>query len=325
MFWHQKNWDQLVSRIKNNSMPHALLLTGARGLGKLQFAKQLSGLLLCEKNADKMCGECRSCQLFNAGNHPDFELLQPEEVGKAIKIDQIRYAIMSSQHTSQQGGFRIIVIEPADQMNISAANALLKTLEEPPGDCIIILVSSKAHNLPATILSRCQKIVFNLPKFDEAKVWLENKLQLKSQEVSKSNMTDLLLAHADGAPLKALELFESESYRNIDKLINDFMDVYWKKLDAIKFAADYLKVELPFILLHLMNSIADILKIKFQVNDKIINHSKLQLFRDIAENISVTKLFAFYDEILDINRLLESNININKNLALEKLLLLWVA
>src|SRR3990167_3152229 len=125
--WLQSSWDFLLERKKNKTLPHALLFTGNKGVGKYELSIAFSRYLLC--HTEQSCGQCHGCVLFSAGHHPDFFVLMPEEQGQ-IKIDQIRQITEKLNYTAQQGSYRIVVIKEAHAMNTAAANALLKTLEE---------------------------------------------------------------------------------------------------------------------------------------------------------------------------------------------------
>ena len=120
----------------------------------------------------KACGECKSCQLIKAESNPDFIKISPEEEGKAIKVDQIRGLIEKIALTSHGKTYRVIIISPADALNINASNSLLKTLEEPPANTILILITDKPSKLMATIRSRTQMIRFELPDTEQSMRWL---------------------------------------------------------------------------------------------------------------------------------------------------------
>lgn len=139
-------------------LPHALLFSGTEGIGKRGVAIQLSASLLCE-NAPQACGVCHSCKLLTDGKHPDFVLIEPEE-GK-IKIDTIRELKKDFSFAPLMGRSRVILIVDAHAMNTAAANALLKTLEEPPADTYFLLLTHAMGWIPRTIVSRCQKIRFS--------------------------------------------------------------------------------------------------------------------------------------------------------------------
>lgn len=159
---HEQQWQQLQQMRETRRLPHALLFKGAAGTGKQQFARHFLQALLCLQNKPdgSACDTCHGCRQVIGQAHPDMMLIGPEKLGAAIKIDQIRKLNEFVRQSSLQGGFRIAIIYPADAMNVNAANALLKTLEEPAPDALLILVSNLSGQLPATILSRCQYVRF---------------------------------------------------------------------------------------------------------------------------------------------------------------------
>lgn len=205
--WHAAHWERLVARRRQGSLPHALLLAGPSGVGKQRFARHLAVSLVCEVDdpARTPCGHCRSCQLAAGGNHPDIRWIAPEEEGKAIRIDAIRELIGQSALTAQARGLRVFVVDPADAMNPAAANALLKTLEEPPPSSCLLLVSSRPHRLPQTILSRCQRLLFRNPEPEIARRWLAQ----HAAEVTEAAL-ETALALAGGAPLTALAFLQEQ-------------------------------------------------------------------------------------------------------------------
>jgi DNA polymerase III subunit delta' len=139
--WQAAERKRLVQQREADKMPHALLLSGARHLGKRDFALCMAGYLLCGTPvAGDPCGTCANCHLVAAGTHPDLRLIEPEG-SKLIKIEQIRELTDWVNQTAQRGGFKVALIHPAEQMNLNAANALLKSLEEPSAGTVIILVS----------------------------------------------------------------------------------------------------------------------------------------------------------------------------------------
>ena len=144
--WHGSAWSSLLGALNKNHLAHGLLIYGHNGVGKLHLAKALAHLLLCSSSeAGRACGQCNSCLLNSAGTHPDLFFAQPEQAGKAIKVDLIRELNHFVSQTSQMSGRKVVVIEPADAMNINSSNALLKTLEEPAGDTHLILAVSYTH------------------------------------------------------------------------------------------------------------------------------------------------------------------------------------
>jgi len=188
------------------SWPHALLVHGPRGIGKHALALNFAQALLCEApRADGLaCGECAGCRYAIAGQHPDFMrlellLIDPDEgtlaAVETIGIDRVRALTEFVQLTSHRQRAKVAVIAPAERMHAAAANALLKTLEEPPPGTYLILVSDQPGRVPATILSRCRKLAAPLPAPAAARAWLA------AQGVAAP---DLALAQAAGAPIDAL-------------------------------------------------------------------------------------------------------------------------
>ena len=194
-------------------IPHALLLQGRRGIGKLDFAMRLTQSLLCEQplSDHAPCGHCQSCNWFQQNNHPDFRLLEPDDVessadeessgpSKATKktqiaVDQIRELGDFLGLSSHRSGLRIILLHPAEALNLASANALLKMLEEPPGDVLFLLVTHQPQRLLPTIRSRCNVIDMTAPARGAAEAWLT------AQGVGSAGAR---LAYVGGAPLMAL-------------------------------------------------------------------------------------------------------------------------
>ena len=217
--WTQSDLERLLAM--RAALPHALLLHGPEGIGKAQLARHFAGALLCESplpNGDA-CGHCLACGWFAQGSHPDFRQLVPEadeeaaegrgpraegrqKASRAIRIQQIRALSEFLSVGGHRGGRKVVLVSPADAMNTPAANALLKTLEEPPGDTVFLLVSGRGDALPATIRSRCVAIGIPMPAAGPALDWLA------AQEGVEAGQAPGLLAAAGGAPLKALALAE---------------------------------------------------------------------------------------------------------------------
>ena len=177
--WHAEHWARLQARRQRDAMPHALLLCGPAGLGKRAFARRFVHGLLCERAAQgEPCGACRSCLLLAAGSHPDlvgltFGLRKDGVQRSEIVVEQIRELSARLAMSSQFGGWQVALIDPADAMNAAAANALLKTLEEPSAQTVLILLADAPWRLAQTIRSRCQRIEFQLPVSAEALAWLQ--------------------------------------------------------------------------------------------------------------------------------------------------------
>jgi DNA polymerase-3 subunit delta' len=198
--WHREAWDRLGEQLGSGRLAHALLLAGSAGTGKAQFALALARLLLCARPKNGVnCGDCHPCRLTAGGSHGDFCWVQPEDKSRVIKIDQIRELVVFVNRTSSFGSRKVVVIHPADAMNINASNALLKALEEPVADTYLFLVCHRPHAVPATIRSRCQMIRLPTPGREQSLPWLR-------QLADDPDGLDELLALVDGRPLAAVEL-----------------------------------------------------------------------------------------------------------------------
>lgn len=154
-------------------VPPALLIRGVSGTGKTQLALDFAQRLLCRSPLGaKACGSCASCHLFAAKTHPDFLHLAPEDPRKAIKVDSVRQMIQALALTPQYGGYRVVLIDQAEGLNANAANALLKTLEEPPLGTLLILVTDQPGRLPQTVRSRMRLLNVALPERRLSLAWL---------------------------------------------------------------------------------------------------------------------------------------------------------
>jgi DNA polymerase-3 subunit delta' len=198
--WHAAATAQLRQAWNAQRLPHAILVQGADGLGKRSFAAWLAGAVLCERsNGSELnfCGACGSCALVKAGSHPDFHWIAPEEDKQQLAVDQVRSACEKLSKTSFRQGYKVAILEPAHQMTPGAANSVLKTLEEPSQNSLLVLLTSRPSGLLPTVRSRCQKLTILRPSTDEAAAWLQ-------QETGKT-VSPALMEFAGGAPLRALE------------------------------------------------------------------------------------------------------------------------
>lgn len=200
--WQLGQWQQILQVERDGKLPHALLVSGEPGIGKHVFLQGLAARLLCRADGDYPCGECKSCLLFAAGSHPDFQQVSPQD-SRHIKVDQIRTVIDQLSQTAQLGGRRLVLITPAEAMNTASANALLKCLEEPGRDTVLILASHAPHRLLPTIRSRCQQLNMIKPDYQTADQWL-------SLSVSNADERRQLLALASDNPLLALAYHQAD-------------------------------------------------------------------------------------------------------------------
>lgn len=207
--WHQQEWHRLHAQLEEGKTPHALLLAGEPDTGVTELALALARLLLCEAPSGGLnCGECHACRLSATGAHGDFLWVQPDEKSRTIKIDQIRAAVDFLNKTAGFGRRKVVVFTPADAMNTSAFNALLKSLEEPAQDTYLILACLALHNVPATIRSRSQLRRMALPALEESLGWLERAVGDRAE-------AEQLLLVAEGRPLLARRLYQDDSAQGL--------------------------------------------------------------------------------------------------------------
>ncbi len=200
--WQQELWRQLPQQ----RLPHAILLTGQAHSGLEQLARALAARLVCteiESENSRACAECRNCKLLAAGSHPDVFSLDLVEDSKVIKVDQIRNFVQQVSLTPGIAKRKVAIVWPAEKMNLAAANALLKTLEEPAGDTHIILASSEPASLLATIRSRCQKYTVAAAELKTVDAWLASQDYPNEQR-------DSAISAARGLPLLALDYLVEE-------------------------------------------------------------------------------------------------------------------
>lgn len=337
--WQTNQWQQLFARANEETLPHALLLAGPRGIGKNRFANRLVQTLLCampDRN-NGPCGHCKSCILYQAESHPDVlvpvpkennqvvtirkmrdsseTLATPDEDNKAIGIDQIRDVIEFLALKSQYGKYKIVVISPATALNTNAANALLKALEEPAARTVLILVSERPESLLPTIRSRCQRIDFELPASEDTRQWL------MSQGDYGDNL-DLLLELAGGAPLAAKALSASGVVGKYEDMLGDLERLFTHKADPVIVAANWIKWGLIQPVTWLRGFIMDMIRLKSASEPVTLSHphaqKQLQLF---IKTLNLKELFGFLDRLNELTKLAGSQVN--RQMLMEEALIYW--
>jgi DNA polymerase-3 subunit delta' len=306
--WQANTWQHFAQLRQADRLPHALLLSGVPGIGKLRFAQALGQALLCEQTqSDVACGRCGQCQLNIAGTHPDLKLLQPEDGARQVKIDQVRSVVGFLSQTSQQGGYKIAIVAPAEAMNANAANALLKSLEEPAGKTLLILVTDRPSSLLATIRSRCQVVAMAAPREDQARSWLE-------PLVASDEQAKVLLQACGGQPLTALALHESGDLEEWQQREQHLQQLFLKQLTPIKLAEQWQQLDLDNLLLWLQSQLANLIKAKMSGNVSAGWQAALV-------SLPVRELYRLLDRVSQSLSQLQRGHNPNKQLLLEDLLL----
>lgn len=318
--WQQRQWQQLLSLHQQERLPHALLLAGPAGLGKRIFAEQFAHYLLCKTPVnDSACGQCAGCHLTSAHNHPDLLNIFPEEKGKNIKIDSIRQMILTLNQTAQRAGYQVVIIAPSDALNKAGANALLKTLEEPIGKVVLLLVSDQPSTLPATITSRCQKITFTGSR--EANIWLTQKLE----DLNISADADLFLKIAEYAPLRALELANNHYLTLRDELLVHLLALTQQKTQLLAPVAHYLEQDLIRWVDAFISLVVDMIRLHLGVKaSALTNPDRLSQLQQLKQCHPLLTLPPFLTQLHQARQsLLNSQIHLNEQLLLESLLIHW--
>lgn len=314
--WQQQQWQTLSAQIEQGRLPHALLLAGPKGMGKVAFARVVAARLLCEHTSFDFCGVCRGCQLFSAGSHPDYDEIVPEEKSTIIKVDQIRRLIDRINLTSQREGYQVVIIHPTQAMNRAASNALLKTLEEPSGKVVLLLVSDQIGSIPATILSRCQKIDFPGRENDMALNWI-------TENVSSQIDPQILLRLVEYAPLRAAE-FVNNGYFALRERLMKYLFAVNQNGVSIAFVSELVKEDMAMLYPIFISLALDILRLHLGVQERhLVNRDKTTQLQMLVKNIERLPLLEFLKTLVETQQLLQSSMNINIQLSLENSILEW--
>jgi DNA polymerase-3 subunit delta' len=320
--WQQADWQALHEQV--DQQHHALLLTGEPGIGKLALARHLAHAMLCEAldHAAKPCGVCDACRWLASGNHPDFRELTPAieaddeaDEGKAkkkpsvwITIDQVRELNDFVHLTAHRGGRRVTLIQPAEALNLAAANALLKVLEEPPPGAFFILVSHQWRRLLPTILSRCRRLPLAVPSADQSLDWL------KAQGLDDA---DAYLAEAGGAPLAALARADATLLAARRSFFTELAAPRALDLLALAERLDRQKIEVARVTDWLTRWLHDLASLGLAGSVRYYP-DELPRMRPLAEALDPVRLMRYHDQVLDAKRL--ASHPLNARLVFEQLL-----
>lgn len=322
--WQKRQWRTLTRQRGAGRLPHALLLHGRQGLGKADFARALAHACLCAgvDGEGIACGQCRGCRLFLAGNHPDVQFLRPPAGGKFILVDAVRATIARLGATSQYPGPKVLVMDDAQRMNAASANAFLKTLEEPPGDSLLILVSARPDGLPATIRSRCQQVHFGAAAPVDSMPWLEARLAGLTEPANATGAEDLL-GIAGGAPLAALALARSGALGWRRQAFGEFRDLRLGRSDPLQVAERWSKCDLDELLHWVLSWSRDMIRCHGCDSAPYLDNPDLaHALRELARSSSLIGLYAHLDRSLAARRGLAAA-NLNPQLLCEDLLITW--
>ena len=314
--WHREILSKLLA--DRERLPHALLVQGSQGIGKTEFARALAAGALCESPKKGLaCGQCVSCHWFSQGNHPDYREVIPEAaaeddadeaadapVAKAekakslfIKIEQIRDVADFVSLTTHRAGYRVLVIRPAETLLPAAANALLKTLEEPPPHTVIVLVSDRPARLLPTIRSRCRVLALPKPPQAEALAWLKAQGVQAPQEA---------LSAAGGAPLLGRDLAQPEEAELRRRIVAELSRP--GGADPVQFASAIDRAAVERFIYWMQTWVYDLVSMRLSGEARHHTESAAAL-RSRAKGASVPALLELDRELMEARRLAAHPLN----------------
>jgi DNA polymerase-3 subunit delta' len=314
--WLQLAWEQLKAYFSQNRIPQAIMVTGQNGLGKRQLAYHFASALLCQHRTSEYqaCGQCQSCQLFAAQTHPDLCFIQPDEPGKKITINQIRELISSLSLMALYNAHRVVIIDNAEQMNTAAANSFLKCLEEPAERTTIVLITDRPWLLPATIISRCQKLKINCPEVEFAKAWLQQ------QQVSGD--LDILLDLSQGAPLMAKKYADDETLILRKTCFTAWLEIAASRANPVSVAEQWQQCPNSMLLFWITTWVIDLIKCYHRHKPvDYYNPDFKDHLQELAQRLELKGLFKYYDLLLRQKHNLSTQLN--KQLIFEEILINW--
>ncbi|MDO9106629.1 MAG: DNA polymerase III subunit delta' [Methylovulum sp.] len=318
--WQQHDWRHLQAYAEQGRIPQALLLSGKNGLGKRHLANQFAYSLLCEKpRADAMaCGRCQRCLLLTAETHPDFIVMAPEESGKPITVDQVRQLCVRLTLKPQFDGYRVIIIESAEAMNTNAANAFLKCLEEPAERSVIILISEKPSALPATIVSRCQKIRLAVPGKETLDAWLEQQ-KPECTASDRSILSDL----AQHAPLLALKFANDGTLSLRNTCFNAWVAIAEGRSHPVMVAETWQKLPETALIFWMTSWVIDMIKCAYHSQSPLLYNPDLyKTLQASAQRLELKGLYQLYDLLLISRQRLGTTLN--RQSLFEEILIQWL-
>lgn len=324
--WLDPTWRRLERAHRYDRLGQALLISGPAGVGKQRLLDQLSGLVLCREPREdgRPCGRCGECRLLDAGNHPDQVTVEPESMSTSaeIRADQVREVCNREGLTPTRGTSKLLVVRPAEAMNPFAANSLLKTLEEPVGSSIWILVSERPQRLPQTIRSRCQPIELSAPLERDALPWLRARLGEQAPRHLDDAKLCLRLAH--GAPLRALDLALSGKLEARTTVLDGLAAIGRGQRDPIALAAEWQSFEIADLIALMIDWVGDLLRLCADPDGaRLTNLDRQEVLESLAPHLDPSVGHRLLQHLYQAHGL--SGGPLNKQLLFESLLVRWAA
>ncbi len=319
--WHEKNWKYFIQARATNHLPHALLLLGEEGIGKYILAERMARSLLCMQPVDfEPCGKCQSCKTYVSGANPDYTKIELAEDKQQISVDQIRKLSEFLTYTRSFNTHRVAIINPIERMNNNAANSLLKSLEEPTNNSVIILVASNLGKILPTIKSRCQLISIASPSKTQSLDWF----QKNHTEIEQA---ELRLDIAAFKPLKALSITDDDiSARS--NFLEDLNNIVSENLSVVATAKKWEKTNLESLLNWQITWVQQLIKeaeCGSLTSDSNNNRETDRLYliqQALFTQIKPDKRWQLYQQLIKQKQYIHTSVN--TLMFIENMLLLWL-
>ncbi len=312
--WQADQWQKSLHYLISKRLAHAILISGPSAIGKLEFCLSYIQRMNCTQptKENNACGVCSDCHLFQVRTHPDIRMINVDEDVDQIKVDDIREINQFMSLSRQQGLYKIVCINQADLMNKNAANALLKTLEEPPANSILFLISHRADTLLATIKSRCQIWRFCVPSEKQSLNWL--------QQQTESAAWETLLPVSGNRPLLALELFETGLGEARTAFYHDISQLMQHKEKVTKISAKLQNEDLDMLISWLQGWCADLVRCSYMKEPVTLENPDIRRsLHSLVSRVDLQLLFSFWDKLIELRRF--SSAPLSKRLFIEDMLI----
>lgn len=315
--WLNASYQHIVEQYQSGRGHHALLLHAISGMGEETLVYELSRWLLCQNpDGEKSCGHCHSCHLMAAGNHPDWHVLSPEKGKNTLGIDPVRQLIETLYNFSQQGGAKVVWLPQTELLTEAAANALLKTLEEPPERTYFLLGCHEPSRLLATLRSRCFYRHLAVPGGAPTTQWI-------SRQITADPITiKTALCLCGGAPLAALSLLQPEHWKQRVALCQQLSSV-WQPRDLLSLLPQLNQDDVATRLHWLCSLLLDAIKWQKNATQFIVNHDQQPLISQLAAIQTDSELQQSLQAWLHCRQQLLSIVGVNRELLLTEQLLEW--
>ena len=300
----------LAAAHRQGRMPHALLIHEAPGTGGDWLASWAAALVLCARREAAPCGECTACRRVAALQHPDASWLRPQEDSRQIRIEQVRELSADLALTSHGGGYKVGIITPADALNRFAANALLKTLEEPPARTLLILVATEPSRLPPTVLSRCQRLRIRAPERAESIAWLNAVRGKADWDAALDTIGEAPMQAAQGDPAELVQV-GTDTRTTLDALATG-------RTDPVAAAERWARSQLALRLLCIENWLTERVRRGERDGALLAELRAGPYLSGAGAFLNIRELFGLVDEVRELRATLD--VPLNRGLALEALL-----